>query len=82
MQRAIAAIGLAGLMVIGATAAAVEPGQSALMKQQMIDCMNKKMSVNKTLSYNDAMRACKVRLQPSKDTLAANNAVATAAKPH
>jgi hypothetical protein len=31
-------------------------------KRQMVICMNKSMSANKTLSYNDAQRDCKERL--------------------
>lgn len=82
MQRAMAAIGLSGLVLICGSAASAEPGgQSALTKQQIIDCMNKKMTANKALSYNDAMRACKARLQPAKDTLASNNPP-VAAKAH
>lgn len=82
MQRALAAIGLIGLVLTYPRAAALEPGgQSSMLKQQIIDCMNKKMAASRTLSYNDAMRACKIRLQPTKDTLAANSPVAGATKP-
>ena len=41
--------------------------------------MSRRMSADRSLSYNDAMRACKERLQPPKD-LASLNPVGTVAK--
>jgi hypothetical protein len=40
------------------------------------------MSANRSVSYNDAMRACKERLQPPKDTLASNNPSDPGTKTH
>jgi hypothetical protein len=40
---------------------------TVLAKHQLSECMSKRMSANRSLSYNDAMRACKERLQPPKD---------------
>ena len=83
MQRAMTAICVSGLVLISAPAAATEPaGPAALLRQQISDCMSKKMGTDKTLSYNEAMRVCKARLQPSKDTLASNSTAAPAGKPH
>jgi hypothetical protein len=39
------------------------------------------MSADRSLSYNDAMRACKERLQPPKD-LASINPIEAATKGH
>jgi hypothetical protein len=51
-----------------------------IAKRQLSECMTRRMSANRNLSYIDAMRACKERLQPSKDTLASVNPVGTGAK--
>ena len=40
------------------------------MKRQMAECMTKRMTANKTLSYNDARKGCMERLQPGKDEVA------------
>jgi hypothetical protein len=46
------------------------------------ECMTKQMSANRSLSYNDAMRACKLRPQPPKDTLASINPTDGGTKAH
>jgi hypothetical protein len=53
-----------------------------IAKRQLSECMAKRMSANKSLSYYDAMRFCKERLQPPKDTLAAINPTDTGTKSH
>ena len=35
-------------------------------RRQLADCMSKRMSSDRTLSYNDAAKACKDELQGSK----------------
>jgi hypothetical protein len=56
------------------------------LKRQMAACMNKSMSANRTLSYNDAQKDCKDRVLASgqnaigKRALAANAADAPALK--
>jgi hypothetical protein len=71
----------AGLLVATQSPAGEATSQSAANRRQLIDCMTKRMSINKALSYNDAMRACKDRTQASKEALAANGPVESAAKP-
>lgn len=69
-----------GGLLLGAQAVAARPESAALIaRQQLNECMTKRMSANRSLSYNEAMRACKERLQPPKD-LASNNPIGTAAK--
>jgi hypothetical protein len=64
-------IGLGGAVLIGAHAVAAPPSsQAALVKRQINDCMTRRMGANRTLSYNDAMRMCKERVQPAKEALA------------
>jgi hypothetical protein len=82
MQRAVIVMCMSGLFLTSAAAAAEPAGSAALLRQQISDCMSKKMGADKTLSYNEAMRTCKARLQPVKDTLASNSSAAPAGKPH
>jgi hypothetical protein len=57
-----------GVMLAGPKALAGDAqSQSVLNKRQMIGCMNKRMSANRTVSYNDAKKACIARLKPQTD---------------
>jgi hypothetical protein len=82
MQRAMTALCVSGLLLTSELAVAVEPAPPSMLRQQINDCMSRKMGADKALSYNEAMRACKARLQPSKDTLASNGAAPPAPKSH
>jgi hypothetical protein len=44
--------------------------QSAAVKRQISSCMVRRMGADRSLSYNDAMRMCKERIQPAKEALA------------
>jgi hypothetical protein len=69
-------------LLIGAQSASALPEKPAVIaKHQLNECMTKRMSANRSLSYNDAMRACKERLQPPKD-LALINPAETGTKSH
>lgn len=69
-----------GALILGAGSASARPESAAVIaKQRLNECMSRRMSADRSLSYNDAMRACKVRLQPPKD-LASLNPVGTVAK--
>ena len=71
MTRLITVMSFGGLMLIGAqSVAAPPPSPSTQMKRQMAECMTKRMTANKTLSYNDARKGCKEVLQPGKDEVA------------
>lgn len=82
MQRATTAICASAVFLMSATAAAAEPAASSMLKQQINDCMAKRMAASKTLPYNEAMRTCKASLQPPKDTLTANSSAPAATKSH
>ena len=70
MRRFITAVA-GSLILLGSVAAPAQPENPAVIaKRQLGACMTKRMSADKTLSYNDALRVCKERLQPPKDTLA------------
>jgi hypothetical protein len=80
MRRFMTAV-VSGLILLGSAAASAQPQTPAVIaKRQLSECMTKRMSANKNLSYNDALRVCKERLQPPKDTLASINPVDTSAK--
>ena len=82
MRRFITAVG-SSLILLGFQAAWAQPqNPAAIAKQQLSECMRKHMSAEKNLSYNDAMRACKERLQPPKDTLASISPADAGAKSH
>jgi hypothetical protein len=66
---------IALLMLVSLQAAATEPSQSAINKRALTGCMTKRMSADKTLSYNAALRACKDLIQAPKDALAANGPI-------
>jgi hypothetical protein len=82
MRRFITAVA-SSLVLLGSAAASAQPQNPAVIaKRQLSECMAKRMSVNKNLSYNDAMRLCKEHLQPPKDTLAAISPVDNGTKSH
>jgi len=70
------------ILLVGAQTASAQPEKAAVIaKHQLSECMTKRMSANRSLSYNDAMRACKVSLQPPKD-LASISPIQTGTKGH
>jgi len=71
MKRFMTLIGLCSVVLAGAHAVAAQPASvSANFKRQINDCMTRRMGANRSLSYNDAMRMCKERVQPAKEALA------------
>jgi hypothetical protein len=67
MQRFI----LGGLVFAAVQVMAAPPdSQSAAVKRQVNSCMVRRMGADKTISYNDALRVCKERIQPAKEALA------------
>jgi hypothetical protein len=72
MKRIFTALACSSL-ILGARIAGAQPESAAVIaKRQLSECMTKHMAVNRNLSYNDAMRACKERLQPPKDLASIN----------
>lgn len=63
MNRRVTAIAMAGLLLVAVRAVAIDSGQPALTKHQMltqvIGCMKKRMAASRTISYNDAAKVCK-----------------------
>ena len=88
MNRKMAEIVLIGVTVVGTQAHAVDStSQSTVSKRQMIvqmvGCMKKQMSANKSRSYNEAVRACKDQINKESDDLPSGALTAsdTPAKP-
>jgi hypothetical protein len=88
MNRVVQVIVLTGVMFVGTRAHAVDStNQSALSRRQMIvqmvDCMKKRMSADKSRSYNEAMKACKDQMNKESGDVPSGALVAsdTSAKP-
>ena len=80
MKRTILAIGF-GVTLAAAQPLSAHPESAAVIaKQQLTECMNRRMAASKSISYNEAMRACKEKQQPPKDTLASNGPGDTGSK--
>jgi hypothetical protein len=87
MRTLLLTVGCATAMLNASAAFSQEPQTPPLsLKRQMVACMNKSMSANRTLSYNDAQKDCKDRVLANgqngmgKRALAANAADAPALK--
>ena len=85
MNRVMPIIAITGVMFAGAQARAVDsPSQSTTSKRQMIvqivDCMKKRMSADKSRSYNEAMKACKDQINRESDDLSSGALVASDAR--
>jgi hypothetical protein len=88
MNGKVAAIILTGVILVDTPAHAVDsPSQSTKSKRQtivqMVGCMKKQMSANKSRSYNEAVKACKDEANRESDDLPPSALVAsdTSAKP-
>ena len=83
MKQLMRAIGLSCVVLVGSYAVAAPPvSHSAFIQRQLNGCMTKRMATNKTLSYNDALRGCKGRIQPQKEALASNGPSSSGTNAH
>ena len=69
-------------LLIGAQALAVDSTDQPTMSKrqliaQMVGCMRKQMSANNTISYNEAMKACKDQISKQTDNSASRTLVAS-----
>jgi hypothetical protein len=80
MKRIISAIGFGAALAFAQISSAHPESAPVIAKQQLIECMNRRMAASKTVSYNEAMRICKEKQQPPKDTLASNGSGDAGAK--
>jgi hypothetical protein len=82
MNRLLTAIAMTGLIFAGTRALAVDgSGQSTMSKHQMTlliaGCMRKRMSADRSSSYNEAMKACKSKINKGGDDLPSGVLVAS-----
>ena len=82
MNRVAPIIVLVATTFVGTQAHAVDSAsQSTMSKRQMIvqivDCMKKRMSADKSRSYNEAMKACKDQISKQSDNSASRTFVAS-----
>jgi hypothetical protein len=82
MNRVMILIACSGVILLGRPApAADDAGPPKLSKRQMVaevvSCMKKRMSADRSTSYNEAMKACKDQVNRENDTLAAGALVAS-----
>jgi hypothetical protein len=82
MNRVFTVIAMTSVMLVGARALAVDSASQSTMSKrqliaQMIGCMRKQMSADKTISYNEAMKACKDQISKQNDNSASRTLVAS-----
>jgi hypothetical protein len=82
MNRIMTVIALSGAILVGTRALASDSvNQSTMSKRQMfaqvVDCMKKRMAANKNSSYNEAMKACKDRINQESGSLPSGALVAS-----
>lgn len=61
MYRELVVIAMASMVLVDAqsAAAANSRNQAALDRHRLMQCMTKRMSVNRAISYNEAAKVCK-----------------------
>jgi hypothetical protein len=76
MKRLLTMITATGVMLLGVQALAADlPGHSKNPKRQLVGCIIKRMSASRTVSYNEATKACKEQFKPQNDDLASNTPI-------
>ena len=81
MNHVLTAIAMTGLLISAQALAVDSTGQPSISKRQliaqMVGCMRKQMSANNTISYNEAMKACKDQISKQTDNSASRTLVAS-----
>ncbi|MGC2031457.1 MAG: hypothetical protein WA642_15660 [Steroidobacteraceae bacterium] len=69
MKLIFLAVALTGVLAGAQALAADVSTQNAPVanKRQLVGCMTRRMSANRTVSYNDAKKACTAQLKPQAD---------------
>jgi hypothetical protein len=86
MNRVPVVIGMLGALLAGTQGSAVDwKNQSSATKRQavslVIDCMRKRMSKDRSISYNEAARVCKQEVARQFDSAPPGALVAADTKP-
>jgi hypothetical protein len=69
MNRALIAIGVTSALLMVGQACADPGNRPQTPRRQLIDCMARRMSADRTLSYNEAVKRCKEQMK-TKDAAA------------
>jgi hypothetical protein len=82
MNRVMTAISMTGVIFAGTQARAVDsatPSKTSRhqMIVQIVGCMRKRMSADRSSSYNAAMKACKEQINRESDNLPSDALVAS-----
>jgi hypothetical protein len=86
MNRMPVVIGMLGALLAGTQGSAVDwKNQSISSKRQavslVVDCMRKRMSKDRSISYNEAARVCKQEVARQFDSAPSGTLVAADTKP-
>lgn len=73
MHRALIAIGVTSALLMGGRACADPTNRPQTPRRQLMDCMTRRMSADKTLSYNEAAKRCKEQMKTKDATVISNN---------
>lgn len=81
MKCALIAIGVTSALLMVGQACAADPGnRPQTPRRQLMDCMTRRMSADRTLSYNEAVKRCKEQMK-TKDAAALSSNPAKPASP-
>jgi hypothetical protein len=73
MNRVLTAVGVAGVLLMGAQATADPKRQPPTARRQLLDCMSQRMAADKALSYNEAAKRCKELTKSKGATIVSSN---------
>ena len=82
MNRVLTAVGVAGVLLMGAQAIADPKRQPPTARRQVLDCMSRGMSADKALSYNEAAKRCKKEQTKNKGATIISSNPAKSASAH
>jgi hypothetical protein len=81
MNRVMTVVVLTGMLLLGTRAIADDAVPSKMSKRQIVaqvvNCMKMRMSADRSISYYEAMKACKDQVNRQNDTPAAGALVAS-----
>jgi hypothetical protein len=63
MNRALIAIGVTSALLMVGQVCADPPNRPQTLRRQLMDCMTRRMSADRTLSYNEAVKRCKEQMK-------------------
>lgn len=73
MKRILTIMAISGGLIVMTQALAGEPGNRSLNRRQVSDCMVRRMSANKAISYIEAAKFCRKQTKTAGAISASNN---------